>query len=55
MVEEAAVLPVLLRVPVDVSHYSVLIPALWSTEVQEWEINCMNSLILEETDEGHDT
>ncbi|XP_058252752.1 carabin isoform X2 [Hemibagrus wyckioides] len=55
MTEEAAVLPVLLRVPVDVSQYSVLIPALWSTEVQEWEINCMNRLILEETDEGHGT
>ncbi|XP_060783058.1 uncharacterized protein si:ch211-266k8.4 isoform X2 [Neoarius graeffei] len=55
MTEEAAVLPVLLRVPVDVSQYHVLIPALWRTEVQEWEINCMNSIILEETDEGHDT
>ncbi|XP_076878251.1 uncharacterized protein LOC143527142 isoform X2 [Brachyhypopomus gauderio] len=49
--EEAAVLPVLLRVPVDVSRYCVLVPALWSIEVQEWEINCMNSLILEETAE----
>ncbi|KAL7862607.1 hypothetical protein SRHO_G00115910 [Serrasalmus rhombeus] len=49
MTEEAAVLPVLLRVPVDVAQYSVLIPALWSTEVQEWEISCMNSVILEET------
>ncbi|KAI4881269.1 hypothetical protein NFI96_033788 [Prochilodus magdalenae] len=52
MTEEAAVLPVLLRVPVDVSQYSVLIPALWSTEVQEWEINCMNRVILEETAES---
>ncbi|XP_053091519.1 carabin [Pangasianodon hypophthalmus] len=55
MTEEAAVLPVLLRVPVDVSQYHILIPALWSTEVQEWEIKCMNRLILEDTDEGHDT
>ncbi|KAI5616144.1 USP6 N-terminal-like protein [Silurus asotus] len=54
MSEEAAVLPVLLHVPIDVSQYRVLIPALWSTEVQEWEITCMNRLILEETDEGHD-
>ncbi|XP_046706121.1 uncharacterized protein si:ch211-266k8.4 isoform X2 [Silurus meridionalis] len=54
MTEEAAVLPVLLHVPIDVSQYRVLIPALWSTEVQEWEITCMNRLILEETDEGHD-
>ncbi|XP_036423827.1 carabin [Colossoma macropomum] len=55
MTEEAAVLPVLLRVPVDVAQYSVLIPALWSTEVQEWEISCMNSVILEETAEGQST
>ncbi|XP_026884593.2 TBC1 domain family member 10A [Electrophorus electricus] len=53
--EEAAVLPVLLRVPVDISRYCVLIPALWSIEVQEWEINCMTSLILEETTEEHNT
>ncbi|XP_062856182.1 uncharacterized protein LOC134319112 [Trichomycterus rosablanca] len=55
MTEEAAVLPILLRVPVDISEYRVLIPAVWSTEVQEWEINCMNSLILEETAEEHHT
>ncbi|XP_067236045.1 TBC1 domain family member 9 isoform X2 [Chanodichthys erythropterus] len=48
MTEEATVLPVLLRVPVDVSQHRVLIPALWNTDVQEWEINCMNSLVLEE-------
>ncbi|KAL7885424.1 hypothetical protein AOLI_G00057190 [Acnodon oligacanthus] len=48
MTEEAAVLPVLLRVPVDFAQYSVLIPALWSTEIEEWEISCMNSVILEE-------
>ncbi|KAG9271971.1 TBC1 domain family member 10B-like [Astyanax mexicanus] len=55
MTEETTVLPLLLRVPVDVSQYSVLIPALWSTEVQEWEINCMNSVILEEMTESHET
>ncbi|KAL6480861.1 hypothetical protein MHYP_G00118940 [Metynnis hypsauchen] len=55
MTEEAAVLPVLLRVPVDVAQYSVLIPALWSTEVQEWEISCMNRVILEETAEEQST
>ncbi|XP_041694177.2 carabin isoform X3 [Coregonus clupeaformis] len=52
LTDEAAVLPMLLRVPVDVSQHCVLLPALWSTEVQEWEIKCMNSLVLEET-EGH--
>ncbi|XP_051546196.1 TBC1 domain family member 12 isoform X2 [Myxocyprinus asiaticus] len=55
MSEEATVLPVLLRVPVDISQHRVLIPALWNTEVQEWEINCMNSLVLEETRGGQDT
>ncbi|XP_056106950.1 TBC1 domain family member 10B [Rhinichthys klamathensis goyatoka] len=54
MTEEAAVLPVLLRVPMDVSQHRVLIPALWNTDVQEWEINCMNSLVLEEASGGHD-
>eukprot|EP00063_Salmo_salar_P006081 XP_013980916.1 PREDICTED: uncharacterized protein LOC106561457 [Salmo salar] len=52
LTDEAAVLPLLLRVPVDVAQHCVLLPALWSTEVQEWEIKCMNSLVLEET-EGH--
>ncbi|XP_051976117.1 TBC1 domain family member 10B [Xyrauchen texanus] len=55
MSEEATVLPVLLRVPVDISQHRVLIPALWNTEVQEWEINCMNCLVLEETSGGQDT
>ncbi|XP_059392484.1 TBC1 domain family member 10A isoform X1 [Carassius carassius] len=48
MNEEATVLPILLRMPVDVSQHRVLIPALWNTDVQEWEINCMNRLVLEE-------
>ncbi|XP_066505449.1 USP6 N-terminal-like protein isoform X2 [Hoplias malabaricus] len=55
MTEEAAVLPMLLRVPVDVSQYSILIPAIWSTELQEWEINCMNCVIQEETAEENHT
>ncbi|KAL0968553.1 hypothetical protein UPYG_G00268390 [Umbra pygmaea] len=54
LTEEAAVLPLLLRVPVDVSQHSILLPALWNTEVQDWEIKCMNRLVLEEADEGHD-
>ncbi|XP_041795583.1 rab GTPase-activating protein 1 isoform X2 [Chelmon rostratus] len=48
--DEGAVLPLLLRVPVDVAQYTVLVPALWNTEVQDWELKCMNSLVL---DEGH--
>lgn len=55
MTEEATVLPVLLRVPVDISQYRVLITALWNTEVQEWELNCMNRLVLEEMSEGQDS
>ncbi|XP_055011507.1 uncharacterized protein si:ch211-266k8.4 [Boleophthalmus pectinirostris] len=47
--DEGAMLPLLLRVPVDVSQYCVLIPALWNTEVQDWELKCMNSLVLDET------
>ncbi|TRY54522.1 hypothetical protein DNTS_033390 [Danionella cerebrum] len=54
MSEEAAVLPVLLRVPVDVSQHCVLIPALWSTDVQDWEINCMNNLVLDEAASGQE-
>uniref|UniRef100_A0A3P9A4Y9 Rab-GAP TBC domain-containing protein n=1 Tax=Esox lucius TaxID=8010 RepID=A0A3P9A4Y9_ESOLU len=53
LTDEAAVLPLLLRVPVDVCQHNVLLPALWSTQVQDWEIKCMNSLVLEENDEGH--
>ncbi|KAI3371687.1 hypothetical protein L3Q82_024246 [Scortum barcoo] len=47
--DEGAVLPLLLRVPVDVAQYTVLVPALWSTEVQDWELKCMNSLVLDES------
>ncbi|XP_015193685.1 TBC1 domain family member 10A isoform X2 [Lepisosteus oculatus] len=48
MPDMSLLLPTLLRVPVDVSRYSALVPALWNTEVQEWEIDCMHSLVLEE-------
>lgn len=47
--DEGAVLPLLLRVPVDVAQYTVLVPALWKTEVQDWELKCMNSLVLDES------
>ncbi|XP_055078594.1 uncharacterized protein si:ch211-266k8.4 isoform X2 [Periophthalmus magnuspinnatus] len=50
--DEGAMLPLLLRVPVDVAQYCVLIPALWNTEVQDWELKCMNSLVLDETNSG---
>ncbi|XP_070686388.1 carabin isoform X2 [Pempheris klunzingeri] len=52
--DEAAVLPLLLRVPVDVAQYTVLVPALWSTEIQDWELKCMNSLVLDESHHGHE-
>ncbi|XP_071362451.1 carabin isoform X2 [Trachinotus anak] len=50
--DEGAVLPLLLRVPVDVAQYTVLIPALWDTEVQDWELKCMNSLVMDESHHG---
>ncbi|XP_068459343.1 carabin isoform X2 [Clinocottus analis] len=50
--DEGAVLPLLLRVPVDVAQYAVLIPALWKTDVQDWELKCMNSLVLDESHHG---
>ncbi|XP_049430927.1 uncharacterized protein si:ch211-266k8.4 [Epinephelus fuscoguttatus] len=50
--DEGAVLPLLLRVPVDVAQYTVLVPALWNTEVQDWELKCMNSLVLDESHHG---
>ncbi|XP_034390497.1 TBC1 domain family member 2A isoform X2 [Cyclopterus lumpus] len=50
--DEGAVLPLLLRVPVDVAQYAVLIPALWNTEVQDWELKCMSSLVLDESHHG---
>ncbi|XP_068579540.1 carabin [Cebidichthys violaceus] len=52
--DEGAVLPLLLRVPVDVAQYAVLIPALWNTEVQDWELKCMNSLVLDENLQGQE-
>ncbi|XP_059191450.1 carabin [Centropristis striata] len=53
--DEGAVLPLLLRVPVDVAQYTVLVPALWNTEVQDWELKCMNSLVLDESHHGPNT
>ncbi|XP_059916716.1 TBC1 domain family member 10A isoform X1 [Gadus macrocephalus] len=50
--DETTVLPLLLRVPVNIAQYSVLVPALWSTEVQDWEIKCMSSLVLDDTLHG---
>ncbi|XP_043980954.1 carabin isoform X2 [Gambusia affinis] len=47
--DEGTMLPLLLRVPVDMAQYTVLIPALWKTEVQDWELKCMNSLVLDES------
>ncbi|CAL8358470.1 unnamed protein product [Lota lota] len=53
--DETAVLPLLLRVPVNIAQYSVLVPALWRTEVQDWEIKCMSSLVLDDTLHGPNT
>ncbi|KAJ3596352.1 hypothetical protein NHX12_002760, partial [Muraenolepis orangiensis] len=50
--DQAAVLPLLLRVPVNIAQYSVLVRTLWSTEVQDWEIKCMSSLVLDDTLHG---
>ncbi|XP_013888377.1 uncharacterized protein si:ch211-266k8.4 isoform X2 [Austrofundulus limnaeus] len=48
--DEGAMLPLLLRVPVDVAQYTVFAPALWRAELQDWELKCLNNLVL---DEGH--
>uniref|UniRef100_A0A8C5EQB0 USP6 N-terminal-like protein n=1 Tax=Gouania willdenowi TaxID=441366 RepID=A0A8C5EQB0_GOUWI len=50
--DEGAVLPLLLRVPVDIAQYNVLVPALWNTEIQDWELKCMNNLVLDESHQG---
>lgn len=34
------------------AQYSVLVPALWNTEVQDWELKCINSLVLDESHHG---
>uniref|UniRef100_A0AAQ4PCT3 Si:ch211-266k8.4 n=1 Tax=Gasterosteus aculeatus aculeatus TaxID=481459 RepID=A0AAQ4PCT3_GASAC len=52
LTDEGAVLPLLLRVPFDVSKYAVFIPALWNTEVQDWELKCMSGLVLDESHHG---
>uniref|UniRef100_A0A3P9H2K9 Small G protein signaling modulator 3 n=1 Tax=Oryzias latipes TaxID=8090 RepID=A0A3P9H2K9_ORYLA len=48
LTDEGAVLPLLLRVPVHVAQYSTFVPALWRLEVQDWELKCLNSLVLDE-------
>ncbi|XP_024120011.1 TBC1 domain family member 10A isoform X2 [Oryzias melastigma] len=48
LTDEGAVLPLLLRVPVDVAQYSTFVPALWRTEVEDWELKCLNRLVLDE-------
>ncbi|XP_028264189.1 TBC1 domain family member 10B isoform X2 [Parambassis ranga] len=50
--DEGAILPLLLRVPVELAQYPVLVPALWNTEVQDWELKCMNNLVLDESQHG---
>ncbi|KAG7473716.1 hypothetical protein MATL_G00098790 [Megalops atlanticus] len=52
LTDDTLVLPMLVRVPVEISQHCVLVPALWSTEVQEWEIDCMNTLVQEQAKEG---
>ncbi|XP_014900705.1 uncharacterized protein LOC106955196 isoform X1 [Poecilia latipinna] len=47
--DEETMLPLLLRVPVEMARYTVLVSALWKTEVQDWELKCMNSLVLDES------
>ncbi|XP_037834401.1 uncharacterized protein si:ch211-266k8.4 isoform X2 [Kryptolebias marmoratus] len=50
--DEGTMLPLLLRVPVDVARYTMLVPALWKTEVQDWELKCMNNLVLDDCHHG---
>nr|XP_054589361.1 TBC1 domain family member 8B isoform X1 [Nothobranchius furzeri] len=47
--DEGSMLPLLLRVPVNVAQYTVLVPALWHTEVHDWELKCMKSLVMDES------
>ncbi|XP_059829983.1 carabin [Hypanus sabinus] len=51
MSDVSLLLPTLLRIPVDVSRYSTLIPALWMTKVYNWELDCMQCVVLEEEEE----
>ncbi|XP_041053925.1 TBC1 domain family member 14 isoform X2 [Carcharodon carcharias] len=51
MSDVSVLLPTLLRIPVDVSRYNVLVPALWITKVHKWELDCMQSVVLEEEEE----
>ncbi|XP_062403196.1 TBC1 domain family member 4 [Sardina pilchardus] len=41
----------LLRVPVEFSKHHVLVPALWATDIQESEVKCMATLVLENAGE----
>uniref|UniRef100_UPI00398E8A8B carabin isoform X2 n=1 Tax=Pristiophorus japonicus TaxID=55135 RepID=UPI00398E8A8B len=52
MSDVSLLLPTLLRIPVDVSRYNVLVPALWITKVHKWELDCMQSVVLEEEEEA---
>ncbi|XP_043561574.1 TBC1 domain family member 10A isoform X1 [Chiloscyllium plagiosum] len=52
MSDVSVLLPTLLRIPVDVSRYNVLVPALWVTKVHKWELDCMQSVVLEEEEEA---
>ncbi|XP_048401827.1 TBC1 domain family member 10A isoform X3 [Stegostoma tigrinum] len=52
MSDVSVLLPTLLRIPVDVSRYNVLVPALWLTKVHKWELDCMQSVVLEEEEEA---
>ncbi|XP_067903052.1 TBC1 domain family member 10B [Heterodontus francisci] len=51
MSDVSVLLPTLLRIPVDVSKYDVLVPALWQTKVHKWELDCMQNVVLEEEEE----
>ncbi|XP_069779336.1 TBC1 domain family member 10A [Narcine bancroftii] len=51
MSDVSHLLPTLLRIPVDVSRYMILVPALWMTKVHKWELDCMQSVVLEEEEE----
>ncbi|XP_041651126.1 uncharacterized protein si:ch211-266k8.4 [Cheilinus undulatus] len=50
--DEGVLLPLLLRVPVDVAQYTNLVPSLWNTEVHDWELKCMSSLVMDNSHHG---
>ncbi|XP_042197223.1 ecotropic viral integration site 5 protein homolog isoform X3 [Callorhinchus milii] len=51
MADVSPLLPTLLRIPIDISRYNVLVPALWKSKVHKWELDCMQSVVLEEEEE----